>query len=187
MFWRRWACRMKARSSRHTARPIAPAHYAKTAAERGLKVIIAAAGGAAHLAGVTAAMTTLPVLGVPMESQGAQRPRQPAIHRPNARRRSGRDFCHRRSRCEECGDCIAVPSWALSDKAACLRGSRSGARSRPILLPKRPPTNERSPAAFCSERARALRLPCVEPARTRTMMEASSLVFRALPGVSRTA
>ena len=43
--------------------------YAKTAAERGLKVIIAAAGGAAHLAGVTAAMTTLPVLGVPMESK----------------------------------------------------------------------------------------------------------------------
>ena len=43
--------------------------YAKTAAERGLKVIIAAAGGAAHLAGVTAALTSLPVLGVPMESK----------------------------------------------------------------------------------------------------------------------
>ena len=43
--------------------------YAKTAAGRGLKVIIAAAGGAAHLAGVTAALTTLPVLGVPMESK----------------------------------------------------------------------------------------------------------------------
>ena len=43
--------------------------YAKTAAERGLKVIIAAAGGAAHLAGVTAGLTTLPVLGVPMESK----------------------------------------------------------------------------------------------------------------------
>jgi len=43
--------------------------YAKTAAERGLKVIIAAAGGAAHLAGVTSALTTLPVLGVPMESK----------------------------------------------------------------------------------------------------------------------
>jgi len=43
--------------------------YAKTAAERGLKVIIAAAGGAAHLAGITAAMTPLPVLGVPMESK----------------------------------------------------------------------------------------------------------------------
>src|SRR3989454_12122521 len=43
--------------------------YASTAAQRGLEVIIAAAGGAAHLAGVTAAKTCLPVLGVPMESK----------------------------------------------------------------------------------------------------------------------
>jgi len=43
--------------------------YVTTAADRGLKVIIAAAGGAAHLAGVAAALTTLPVLGVPMESK----------------------------------------------------------------------------------------------------------------------
>jgi len=43
--------------------------YATTAIERGLEVIIAAAGGAAHLAGVTAAHTALPVLGVPMESK----------------------------------------------------------------------------------------------------------------------
>lgn len=45
------------------------ADYAKGAAGRGLKVIIAAAGGAAHLPGMTAAMTTLPVLGVPVESK----------------------------------------------------------------------------------------------------------------------
>ncbi len=43
--------------------------YASTAEARGLEVIIAAAGGAAHLAGVTAAKTVLPVLGVPMESK----------------------------------------------------------------------------------------------------------------------
>lgn len=43
--------------------------YASTAVDRGLEVIIAAAGGAAHLAGVTAAKTVLPVLGVPMESK----------------------------------------------------------------------------------------------------------------------
>jgi 5-(carboxyamino)imidazole ribonucleotide mutase len=43
--------------------------YAKTARERGLKVIIAGAGGAAHLPGMTASMTTLPVLGVPVESR----------------------------------------------------------------------------------------------------------------------
>ena len=43
--------------------------YAETAATRGLKVIIAGAGGAAHLPGMTAAKTTLPVLGVPVESK----------------------------------------------------------------------------------------------------------------------
>jgi 5-(carboxyamino)imidazole ribonucleotide mutase len=43
--------------------------WASSAAARGLEVIIAAAGGAAHLAGVTAAKTPLPVLGVPMESK----------------------------------------------------------------------------------------------------------------------
>jgi 5-(carboxyamino)imidazole ribonucleotide mutase len=43
--------------------------YASSAEQRGLEVIIAAAGGAAHLAGVTAAKTVLPVLGVPMESK----------------------------------------------------------------------------------------------------------------------
>ena len=42
--------------------------YARTAAERGLKCIIAGAGGAAHLAGVTAAETVLPVIGVPVDS-----------------------------------------------------------------------------------------------------------------------
>lgn len=43
--------------------------YAKTAKERGIKVIIAGAGGAAHLPGMTASMTSLPVLGVPVESK----------------------------------------------------------------------------------------------------------------------
>ena len=43
--------------------------YAKEAEERGLKVIIAGAGGAAHLPGMVASMTTLPVLGVPVESR----------------------------------------------------------------------------------------------------------------------
>ena len=43
--------------------------YATGAAARGLQIIIAGAGGAAHLAGVTAALTALPVLGVPIESE----------------------------------------------------------------------------------------------------------------------
>ncbi|NOZ47130.1 MAG: 5-(carboxyamino)imidazole ribonucleotide mutase [Chlorobi bacterium] len=45
------------------------AEYSRTAEERGLKVIIAAAGGAAHLPGVTAANTTLPVIGVPIKGK----------------------------------------------------------------------------------------------------------------------
>lgn len=45
------------------------ARYAKSAARRGLKVIIAGAGGAAHLPGMTASHTTLPVIGVPVESK----------------------------------------------------------------------------------------------------------------------
>lgn len=43
--------------------------YAKTAKKRGLKVIIAGAGGSAHLPGMIASLTTLPVIGVPIESQ----------------------------------------------------------------------------------------------------------------------
>ena len=43
--------------------------YAKTARERGLKVIIAGAGGAAHLPGMTASLTPLPVFGVPVQSK----------------------------------------------------------------------------------------------------------------------
>ena len=45
------------------------ADYARSAEERGLEVIIAGAGGAAHLPGMTAAYTTLPVLGVPVQSR----------------------------------------------------------------------------------------------------------------------
>jgi 5-(carboxyamino)imidazole ribonucleotide mutase len=48
--------------------PAATAEYVASAEGRGIEVIIAAAGGAAHLAGVCAAHTVLPVLGVPMES-----------------------------------------------------------------------------------------------------------------------
>jgi 5-(carboxyamino)imidazole ribonucleotide mutase len=49
--------------------PTAVSEYASTAEQRGIEVMIAAAGGAAHLAGVVAAYTLVPVLGVPIESQ----------------------------------------------------------------------------------------------------------------------
>lgn len=48
--------------------PARTSEYARKAAERGIKVIIAGAGGAAHLAGVIAAESTLPVIGVPIPS-----------------------------------------------------------------------------------------------------------------------
>src|SRR5436309_14830680 len=49
--------------------PEATAEFARKAADRGLRVIIAGAGGSAHLAGVIAGHTWLPVLGVPVQSQ----------------------------------------------------------------------------------------------------------------------
>ncbi|KAF0140115.1 MAG: 5-(carboxyamino)imidazole ribonucleotide mutase [Ignavibacteriales bacterium] len=49
--------------------PLVMKEYAETAIKRGLKVIIAGAGGAAHLAGVAASFTTLPIIGVPVQSK----------------------------------------------------------------------------------------------------------------------
>jgi 5-(carboxyamino)imidazole ribonucleotide mutase len=60
----------KAMSAHRT--PHAVAEWATNASKAGMKAIIAAAGGAAHLAGVVAAHTTLPVLGVPMPSKHLQ-------------------------------------------------------------------------------------------------------------------
>lgn len=59
-------CEVRVLSAHRT--PAETSEYARTADERGIEVVIAAAGGAAHLAGVIAGHTTLPVLGVPMES-----------------------------------------------------------------------------------------------------------------------
>jgi 5-(carboxyamino)imidazole ribonucleotide mutase len=58
------ACEVRVMSAHRS--PETVAGYASSAAERGLKVIIAAAGGAAHLAGAVAAHTTLPVIGLPV-------------------------------------------------------------------------------------------------------------------------
>lgn len=58
------ACEVRVMSAHRT--PAAVQQYAGSARERGIRVIIAAAGGAAHLAGVVAAHTTLPVIGLPV-------------------------------------------------------------------------------------------------------------------------
>lgn len=51
--------------------PLRMVDYAQSAADRGLKVIIAGAGGAAHLPGMVASLTTLPVIGVPIKSSNS--------------------------------------------------------------------------------------------------------------------
>ena len=61
------ACEVRVVSAHRT--PEDMVRYAKTAAERGLRVIIAGAGGAAHLPGMVASLTPLPVIGVPVESK----------------------------------------------------------------------------------------------------------------------
>ncbi len=61
------ACEIRVLSAHRT--PDDTADYARTAADRGIEVIIAGAGGAAHLPGVVAASTTLPVIGVPIQSK----------------------------------------------------------------------------------------------------------------------
>jgi 5-(carboxyamino)imidazole ribonucleotide mutase len=60
------SCELKIVSAHRT--PELMIEYAQNAAKRGLKVIIAGAGGAAHLPGMTASMTSLPVIGVPIKS-----------------------------------------------------------------------------------------------------------------------
>ena len=63
-------CEVRVLSAHRT--PNQHAEYASSAVDRGLKVIIAAAGGAAHLPGVTAAQTTLPVIGVPIKGNSLE-------------------------------------------------------------------------------------------------------------------
>lgn len=63
------SCELKIVSAHRT--PELMIEYAQSAASRGLKVIIAGAGGAAHLPGMTASMTTLPVIGVPIKSSNS--------------------------------------------------------------------------------------------------------------------
>src|SRR6266404_3782663 len=60
-------CEIRVISAHRTPNDLS--RYASTAQQRGLRVIIAGAGGAAHLPGVTAAFTPLPVIGVPIESK----------------------------------------------------------------------------------------------------------------------
>ena len=113
--------------------------YANSAAARGLKVIIAGAGGAAHLPGMAASMTTLPVLGVPIESKAlkgmdsllsiVQMPavcRWPRLRSAKAAPRTRRSMPRRFSRCR-------IRRWPDD--------LRPGARSRRTPSPRTPSDN----------------------------------------------
>ena len=111
--------------------------YAKSAAGRGLKVIIAGAGGAAHLPGMAASMTRLPVLGVPVETKAlagldsllsiVQMPAGvPVGHAGD--RQGGRDQCRPARRRDP----------RHRRRGAGRRGSRPGGRARPTASPNRP-------------------------------------------------
>ena len=117
--------------------------YAKGAAGRGIKVIIAAAGGAAHLPGMTASMTTLPVLGVPGRIQGTEGHGQPSFHRPDAGRRTGRDVRHRREPARRTRR-FTLPPFSHSPIPLLPSASPSGASGRRRPWTSFPPTNERN-------------------------------------------
>ena len=112
--------------------PLKLKDYALAARRRGLKVIIAGAGGAAHLPGMVAAMTSLPVMGVPVQSKTldgidsllsiVQMPAGIPVHTfaiGRAGRRRGYRWCRRAA---------GVAPW-LSASCPCDRGS--GYRARP--------------------------------------------------------
>ena len=69
--------------------------YGQAAYDRGLRVLVAGAGAAAHLPGVLASLTTLPVIGVPARGHPARRIQLPALDRADASGHPGR---HRRGR-----------------------------------------------------------------------------------------
>ena len=91
--------------------------YAKTAKARGIGVIIAGAGGAAHLPGMVASMTTLPVVGVPVKSRADARGRSRGHHGDQ--------------RFEECG------ADRRLDSRFAGRGTRGPARSVPRQADRR--------------------------------------------------
>ena len=70
--------------------------YGEEAADRGLKAIIAGAGGAAHLPGMLASVTPLPVIGVPVPLKYLDGMDSPALHRADAGRGPGRHGLRRR-------------------------------------------------------------------------------------------
>ena len=95
--------------------------YGRSAVDRGLQVIIAGAGGAAHLPGMMASKTRIPVIGVPVPDQVALGRRQPLFHCPDAKGLSGRHHGDRRRGGAANAGLMAAGILALGDSALAER------------------------------------------------------------------
>ena len=84
--------------------------YAESASDRGIEVLIAGAGGAAHLPGMTAAKTHLPVIGVPVKTKSLEG-KDFAVNTTNARWHSRCNTCYRQSWIHKCGTTRCVNTW----------------------------------------------------------------------------
>ena len=91
--------------------------YAKTAEEKGFKVIIAGAGMAAHLPGMCAAIFPMPVIGIPMHTTSLGRKRFPVLHCTDAVRYSGSNCCNQ-WRCK-CRPSCSEDSCNIRSGASC--------------------------------------------------------------------
>ena len=98
--------------------PERTAEFARKAAGRGIRVIIAGAGGAAHLAGVIAAHTSLPVIGVPIPSTSLQGMDSLLATVQMPAGIPGGDGRHREARCHQCGHPGGPNSGALQRSAS---------------------------------------------------------------------
>ena len=119
--------------------------FAKGAKAAGFKVIIAGAGGAAHLPGMTAALTSLPVFGVPVEVEGAVGPGFALFHRADAAGRSGRyagdRAGRRRQRRAAGGERLGAERHDARNAARSLAAAR---RPKPSPRRRRTPARERA-------------------------------------------
>ena len=130
----RSACRSRQRVVSAHRTPDLLFEYAAAAEERGLEVIIAGAGGAAHLPGMAAAKTALPVLGVPVESKALNGHRLAALDRADAGRHPGRHARDRPGRRGQRGAARGGDPRALATRRPGARSRRSAPRRRSRVL-----------------------------------------------------
>jgi 5-(carboxyamino)imidazole ribonucleotide mutase len=110
--------------------------YAQAAAGRGLRAIIAGAGGAAHLPGMLAAKTTVPVLGVPVASKHLSGRGFAAQHRADAQGHSGGHLRHWATQGRPMQRCLRWPCWPMKmRRCAASWKRRQTEAARAMTLP----------------------------------------------------